>query len=80
MVSKMEIFIVTDCVEDIYVGSSTTIVGAYSSEELANKAMDAHKEKTMREAQKDRDVFDNLGELREELDRCVTVETVMLDK
>ena len=76
----MEIFIVTDCVEEFYVGSTTTVVGAYSTMDLATKAVIAYKEKTMREAQQNRDVFDDLTELREDLDRSVTIEAVTLDK
>lgn len=75
-----KVYVVTDTVEDIYVGSSTTVAGVYSTMEKATEAVIKHKENTINEAAENGLVTSEIEELKAELNRCVEITETNLDE
>ena len=74
-----KLYAVTDTVEDIFTGSSTTIVGVFSTIDKATAAVIAHREKTISKAKAKGSSKEEIEELDGELNRCVEITETILD-
>lgn len=68
-----KVYVVTDTVEDSFVGSSTTVVGVFSTIEKATEAVIKHKEDAIKDAKENESTKDEIEELEAELNRCVEI-------